>query len=133
MIQIRLYPQRPVPVESFKGVKKVVVPNQSMTLHEIIQRFTRKEALPIEKEGFYAENLGDLEKMQREDITVRHERAAEISKATTAWKKREAEKEAAAKKKAEEGASGEPLKGATPPVQTPPQTPPPGPHLGSHT
>lgn len=128
---LTLYPKRPIDTESFKGVKIVVVPNQSMTLHEIIQRFTRKESLPIEKEGQYAEDLGDLEKLQRQDITIRHERADEVRAATKRWAKKEADKLKADKK--DGGGSGEPLKGATPPVQTPINTPPPGPHPGSHS
>lgn len=58
--------------------KKQTVPNQSMSLQEIIKRFIRKEALPLEKEGVYEERFGDLEKLSREDITVRRERAAQL-------------------------------------------------------
>jgi len=54
---------------SFKKVQKVTVPNQSMTLREIIRRFTRKEPLAIEKQGFYETRFGDLDALQRMDIT----------------------------------------------------------------
>lgn len=71
---------RPVVVkgQSFEGVKKHVIPSQSMTLREIIKRFLRKESLPIEKEGFYEERFGDLEKISKEDVVVQHERAADL-------------------------------------------------------
>lgn len=71
---------RPVVVkgQSFAGVKKHVIPSQSMTLREIIKRFLRKESLPIEKEGFYEERFGDLEKISKEDVVVQHERAADL-------------------------------------------------------
>lgn len=58
--------------------KKRTVPNQSMSLQEIIKRFMRKEALPIEKEAHYEDRFGDLEKLSREDITIRHERAEQL-------------------------------------------------------
>lgn len=71
---IRLYPNVKVKGQSFKGVKKHVVPNQSMTLQQILQRFIKHEALPIVKEGFYAEGQDlDLEKVVQEDVTVREE------------------------------------------------------------
>lgn len=70
----RLYPKRPIKGQSFKGVKKHVVPNQSMTLQQILNRFIKHEALPIVKEGYYADQQDiDLEKLPTEDITVREE------------------------------------------------------------
>lgn len=58
--------------------KKQTVPNQSMSLMEIIKRFTRKESLPIEKPAVYEDRFGDLEKLSREDITVKRERAQQL-------------------------------------------------------
>lgn len=66
--------------QSFIGQKNNVIPNQSMTLQEIVRRFIRKESLPIQKEGVYAEDLGDLENMQREDIVDRMEMAREFKR-----------------------------------------------------
>jgi len=86
--------------QDFTKVKKVVVPMQSMTLREIIKRFMRKESLPVEKEGIYKDDMGDLEKIAREDITVQMERVENLKKGLSKTKKAEAEK-AEAKKKAE--------------------------------
>lgn len=53
--------------------KKVVIPNQSMSLKEIIKRFVRKESLPIEQQGVYYESEYDLEKLANADMTERAE------------------------------------------------------------
>lgn len=79
--------------------KKRTVPNQSMSLQEIIKRFTRKEALPLEKEVVYEDRFGDLEKLSREDITVRRERARDIKQWADKASKQYEEKQ---KKAAEE-------------------------------
>lgn len=73
MKKLALYPAVTVAKQDYSGVKEITVPKQSLTLRQIIERFTRKEALPIEKEGFYSDQYGDLEKLLKKDITVRHE------------------------------------------------------------
>lgn len=72
---MRCYPKVIVKGQSFYGVKKKVVPNQSMTLKDIIKRFIKHESLPVIKEGFFAETDGDvdLEKFVHEDPTVKHD------------------------------------------------------------
>lgn len=75
---LRLYPPVKVIGKSFKGCKVITVPNQSMGLAEILQRFIRQESLPVSREGFYATGQGDLEKMAREDLSVLHERTTEF-------------------------------------------------------
>lgn len=80
-LKVRLYNSRPVAGQSFKEVKKVVTPNQSMTLHQILERFRLKESLPVQHEGVYEERFGDLEKMGREDFTVRQEFAKTLASA----------------------------------------------------
>lgn len=72
-----LYPKFKVCSQDFTGCEIVTVPNQAMSLEEILKRFTRKEQLPIEQKGVYVEGLGDLEKQQYDDIVIRRERAAE--------------------------------------------------------
>lgn len=64
--------------QSFKGVKRSVVPNQSMSLREIVTRFIKKESLPISKEGIYSEVHGDLEKIQHEDFTEKMDRINDL-------------------------------------------------------
>lgn len=75
--------------QSFKKVKRVTVPKQSMGLEEILKRFVRREELPIEKRGFYADNLGDLEKLSHADIVVQRERAADLRKKMAGVKSRQ--------------------------------------------
>lgn len=75
---MRLYPKVTDVGQSFVGCKVHTVPNQNMTLREIIKRFIRKESLPVEQNGVYHENLGDLEKLSKADIYDQFERAADI-------------------------------------------------------
>jgi len=88
MTKLILYPAVKVKGLSFKGQKRLVIPNQSMTLQEIIKRFTRRESLPIEHQGQYETRFGDLEKLKHEDITVRMERAEELRTWREAGEKR---------------------------------------------
>jgi len=78
MSNMHLWPRVIVVGQDFSKEKSLTVPNQNLTLRDILLRFIRKESLPVEHDGTYAENLGDLEKMQHEDLTVRHERAQNI-------------------------------------------------------
>jgi len=88
MKKLVLYPKSRAKGLDLSKEKRVVIPNQSMTLEEIIKRFTRREALPIEKNGMYESRFGDLEKLSREDITVRHEMAQTLNAWRTAGEKR---------------------------------------------
>lgn len=106
MKKLRLYPKQEIEKQSFEGVKRHVVPNQSMGLAEIIRRFTRREPLPELREGFYSEEHGDIEKIQKEDIVDREERIRELDERI---KKRDSKKKS--KEPAEGG--GEPLKKST--------------------
>lgn len=104
-MSLRLYPPVQRSRTSFKDVKSVTVPNQCMTLAEIIKRFVRKESLPIGREGFYEDRMGDLEKLGNEDIVVQLERAADlkskIKNAEARNAKADADKAAAAKVEAD--------------------------------
>ncbi|MEM2002859.1 MAG: hypothetical protein QXT77_09465 [Candidatus Methanomethylicaceae archaeon] len=104
-----LYPSRKVVGQDYTNVKKIVVPNQSMTLKEILRRFVRRESLPVEKQGMYAEGFGDLEKMMHEDFTVQEERINELKKKVADAKEKEdasakADAQAKAKPKADPSA-----------------------------
>lgn len=106
-----------MPGKSFAGVKRVTVPNQSMSLRDIIQRFVRRESLPVSKEGIYEERFGDLEKLKHQDITVQMEKVEEmrekLMKIEKRWKDQEAAKKAAAEKVVEPvppGQGGTPVK-----------------------
>jgi len=76
---MRLYPEVIDLAQDFSKEKIQTVPNQSLTLREIIKRFMRKEPLPVQQEGLYIETLGDLEKLARQDLTVRADRASELA------------------------------------------------------
>lgn len=106
MSKWHLYPNREIVGQDFSNEKPVVVPNQSMTLKEILRRFVRRESLPIERQGIYAEGFGDLEKIVHEDFTVQEERLNEVRKKVENAKKKSSEK-ADAKGKAAKAKAGE--------------------------
>lgn len=105
---IVLYPARKRKSLSFIGIKEVTVPDQSMSLKDIIKRFMRKESLPVQQEGFYEDRFGDLEKLSHEDVIVQLQRAKEIGdwlkKAKDHSDKIEAEKASAIEKASKEEA-----------------------------
>jgi len=72
---LRMYPRRTWPGQDFTNAKIFTVPDQSMTLREIIRRFLRKESLPVEKDGVYIDGLGDLEKASKADLFTQAENA----------------------------------------------------------
>jgi len=73
MGKLVLYSPRPMVPQDCSHMKRNVVPNQSMTLKEVIKRFVRKEALPAAKQGIYVEGDYDLEKLANQDIVERLE------------------------------------------------------------
>lgn len=76
------YREQKVTALDFKGVKEVVVPKQCMSLKEILIRFTKKQSLPVEHEGYHA-NVGvDLEKASRADFVDRDETREQLDKFT---------------------------------------------------
>lgn len=98
---IRLYPDVKVQRQSFKGTKRLTVPNQSMSLREILRRFVKREALPVMREGVYEDRMEDLEKLAKADPVIQMEKAQE-------WKEKgDAMKKAAAEKAAKERAAFE--------------------------
>lgn len=88
MREIQCYPA--VTIKKFCGSgKKIVVPNQSLSLRQIVQRFVRRESLPLHKPGIYEERFGDLEKLSTADITVRMDKVEELKAQIAAFEKRE--------------------------------------------
>lgn len=87
---------------SFDGVEELTVPNQSMSLEEILQRFVRKEKLPIGKDVQYHETDYDLEKLSRMDLTERDEFIAAQKEVQARYDR---QKKAAALAKAEKEAA----------------------------
>lgn len=126
MSNLHLYPEVIVQGQDFSKQPVVVVPMQSMTLREIIKRFVRHESLPVQRQGFYEERLGDLEKLANEDITVQMDRVEQlkdyISKAEARMarlKSEEARLKSEEEKKAAVAASSGGGSG-TPPISDPP-------------
>lgn len=63
---------------SFVGIPEQVVPDQSMSLHEILERFTRGESVTVGKDVEYgsedeSELNVDLEKLRDADLVDREE------------------------------------------------------------
>lgn len=76
-----LYPVVPR-VRQVKFGKRVTVPNQAMSLREMLKRFVRREPLPVEKEGVYIETEYDLEKIPHMDRTEQEAILSEVKEKT---------------------------------------------------
>lgn len=60
--------------KSFKHVKKAVLPNQALTIREILKRFTRGEPMPVgQKDPQYHDGPYDLEKEKHKDLVDKEE------------------------------------------------------------
>jgi len=83
-MMLRMYPLRPRQGQDLSKEPIVTVPNQAMTLQQIIDRFIRKESLPVGQEGVYgselgeAQAIGDLEKVGRQDFTVQDDMIRDV-------------------------------------------------------
>lgn len=91
----------------FSKIKDECVPNQSMSLAEILKRFVRGEALPVgfesqEGEAFHTDE--DLEKMKYADLTDKAEYSAKLNKIQVAHRRQEEQKAAKAKANADKKA-----------------------------
>ncbi|QXP07928.1 MAG: hypothetical protein [Arizlama microvirus] len=84
--------------------EKLTVPNQSMSLHEILERFTRNETLPIGRECQYHESDDDIEKMSKMDLVDRHEYAEMLKQTQKSYDLQQKKKAEKAQKKLEEEA-----------------------------
>ena len=91
------------PGQSFVFVKAVTVPNQAMTLQDVLKRFVRREPVAIEKQGIYEERFGDLEKLSHADPVIQQEKVAEWKEVTNQRFKayKDSEEKKAQKKKEE--------------------------------
>lgn len=78
MSKLILYPERARRGTDCSKMKRQVIPNQSMSLKEIIKRFVRREALPVTKEGTYHESDHDLEKVMTMDVVEKQELLAQV-------------------------------------------------------
>lgn len=90
------YLSRSIP-DIAKGVKirgkKITLPNQSLSLEEILARFTRGEPLEIGKgEGQYDDGPDDLEKIGHMDLVERDEFVAKQKETQRKFKQQEDKK-----------------------------------------
>lgn len=111
---MRLYPVVPRVRQEFKGVKRVTLPSQVMSIQEMFRRFVRREPLPLEKKGVYIETDYDLEKISSMDMVERDELLDELREKTKAAEakakkaiKDKADKDAAALKARDEKAEAD--------------------------
>jgi len=82
------YPEVARRPQSFKKSRVYVIPNQSMTLQEIIRRFVKREPLPQQKEGIYNEGEYDLEKVAKADMVEQDIILEEVKKDVEVKRKR---------------------------------------------
>lgn len=82
--------------------KKIVVPDQSLSLQEILDRFTRGEPLEIGKDVQYHESDDDLEKVSHMDLVDKAEFIEKQKETQRAYDKQEKRKAAAEKKRLDE-------------------------------
>lgn len=90
--------------EPAKGVvlsgKKLVVPNQAMSLEETLARFTRGEPLEVGQEvNYYDDADEDYSKLERLDLTERDEYLQKQRAIQNRFKKQEAAKLAASEQR----------------------------------
>lgn len=108
---------KPVEGQKFTGVK-LTVPDQSMSLQEILTRFTRNEPLPIGNQVNFHESDDDLEKISKMDLVDRQEYIEKLKTTQENFSKQEKKKAEIARKKLEdealEKAKKELEKGASP-------------------
>lgn len=102
MGKLHLYPEVKIIRQSSKGRKLRTVPNQSLSLREIIRRFIRRESLPVHMEGVYEERFGDLEKMSKADIVEQMETVESLKSSIDDFKKRRKKADDDAQKKEDE-------------------------------
>lgn len=103
------FPRPELPSKDWSQIERLTVPDQSLTLADIIDRFSRKEALPIGKQVSFNDEIEvdspfavDLEKLAKADIIDKMEYVEQWKTVTTAYaeqdKKAKAAKDAADKK-----------------------------------
>lgn len=81
--------------------KRLVVPNQAMSLQEILERFTRNEPLPIGKDVSYHESDDDLMRVSRMDLVDRQEYVQKLEETKKAYDRQEKAKEKKRREKLE--------------------------------
>lgn len=92
----------PVPYEGQSGFPpKLVQPNQSMSLEEILERFTRGEPVAIGRDVQYHESDDDLEKVSNMDLVDKAEYVDKLKQTQKNYEKQERKKAKAEKERLE--------------------------------
>jgi len=121
MSQLQLYPTVKVVGQSFSGEKLVTVPDQSLSIRQILVRYVRRQVLPVSREdGIYVEGLGDLEKISREDMVDRDARIASVRAKVAAVRPKKVESPAPGPTPSGV-VTGSPGQGQAPPSDSPPK------------
>lgn len=74
---------------SFAGIKDQVVPDRSMSLKYILERFTRGEAVPVAHETSEGVQEEDLEKIRHADLVDKAEYKEKLEEVKKAYDKQE--------------------------------------------
>lgn len=101
----------------FEGVKRLTLPDQCMSLKEMLRRFIHRETLPAAKDGIYVETEYDLEKLAKMD-RVEQDEVLDVMKRDVASKKKAIDDDSAARQKVIDDAAA---KLVVPPIQTDPK------------
>lgn len=81
------------------GGIKLTVPNQAMSLEEILERFVRGEPVNVGKDPVYDDGDEDLEKLSHMDLVDKAEYVERLKDTQKAYKKQEADKVKAEKER----------------------------------
>lgn len=91
---------------SFVGIKSLVVPNQALSIAEILERFTRGEPVNVGKQVTFHDSEDDIERISHQDIVERSEFVEKLKKVRSDFdlqeKRKAARERAAARKKVED-------------------------------
>lgn len=90
---------KPSPGKDFSKIPDVTVPDQSISLAEMIRRFTRNEPLPVGQKVFYMDTKYDLEKVAKMDLVDKEAFIEEQKLVSKHWATQETKKAAALKEK----------------------------------
>lgn len=81
--------------------KKIVVPDQSMSLAEILARFSRNEKVPVGHDVQYDESDVDIAKLGRMDLVDREEYVKKLKSTQEEYEKQEKRKQERVRKEAQ--------------------------------
>lgn len=79
----------------------ITTPDQSMSLEEILERFTRGEPVAIGRDAKYHDSDDDLEKIQTMDLVDREEYVERLKHTQETFKKQDKARKAAEEKRLE--------------------------------